>query len=602
MRVSPDGGHTYPRKGEEKLSSTPPLLPATISVYNHDAGTGRLVGADLDVARARAAGEPDPAAAVARQAGDLAAIVEKLGGRAVVDKSPNGGRHVYVLLAQPQPWRELKALAKAMSRRYSALDTGPWNGIRGQLRPPGARHKSGGCQQLVTPLDDARAAVKHPAGPGVWAGLLEEFAAELAAADPVRDLDDVPEGCERDAGGHPWLPRPDGRQPLRPDLEQIARNGIKGTRWKDRSRARMAVIASAALRGWTLTELQAQIAGGEWAGLAGLYARSREPGRMKRLLAGEWRKAITDLAGDSHLSNWHTSDSHTPRPLPPGGGYGTDDGEASGYGLIRMWATVIDIATADPARQKRWGRQAVAIRMVLLAMAQAAMISGSPVIEFGGRNLALYSGLPHRTAARAIETLRDEEDPLIDLVSRHHLDRADRYVLCVPEGYKTQAAWRRRRAGRIEALHHVWSVLGGTAAFTWLALDDDPQPASGVAADAHLSESAAGRALKLLAEYGLAEHGPRGWTRGPARLDDVAKETGATALQREREAAYGEHRDDWHRKIASWQPPPERTIPEDPDPPLPLAARLAELEQRIPPDDEEAWYAADPGPPATAPA
>jgi hypothetical protein len=126
-------------------------------------------------------------------------------------------------------------------------------------------------------------------------------------------------------------------------------------------------------------------------------------------------------------------------------------------------------------------------------------------------------------------------------------------------------------------------VLGGVAAFTWLALDpEDPQPVSGVAADAHLSASAVGRALKVLAEYGLAEHGPRGWTRGPADLDDVARETGATALQREREAAYGEDRDDWHRKIASWQPPPAQTIPEDPEPPLPLAVRLAAIEQREP--------------------
>ena len=60
----------------------------------------------------------------------------------------------------------------------------------------------------------------------------------------------------------------------------------------------------------------------------------------------------------------------------------------------------------------------IAVRLVLLALGQAAMVSGSSVVEFGCRNLSLHSALSHRTVARVLQMLRDEPDPLIDLVSR----------------------------------------------------------------------------------------------------------------------------------------------------------------------------------------
>lgn len=53
----------------------------------------------------------------------------------------------------------------------------------------------------------------------------------------------------------------------------------------------MAVLCSAAARGWTLSDVQAAIDAGRWAGLAALYSRPGEPGRMTRLLAAEYRRA-----------------------------------------------------------------------------------------------------------------------------------------------------------------------------------------------------------------------------------------------------------------------------------------------------------------------
>ena len=59
--------------------------------------------------------------------------------------------------------------------------------------------------------------------------------------------------------------------------------------------------------------------------------------------------------------------------------------------------TAILCAAEDPERVKGWGRRAIAVRLVLLALGQAAMVSGSSMVEFGTRNLALHSALSHRT-------------------------------------------------------------------------------------------------------------------------------------------------------------------------------------------------------------
>jgi hypothetical protein len=97
--------------------------------------------------------------------------------------------------------------------------------------------------------------------------------------------------------------------------------------------------------------------------------------------------------------------------------------------------TMILCAAEDPERVRGWGGHAIAVRLVLLALGQAAMASGSSVVEFGTRNLALHCALSHRTVSRVLRILRDEPDPVIDLVSPRRLARADRYALRIPDRY-----------------------------------------------------------------------------------------------------------------------------------------------------------------------
>jgi hypothetical protein len=73
--------------------------------------------------------------------------------------------------------------------------------------------------------------------------------------------------------------------------------------------------------------------------------------------------------------------------------------------MIRQWATGTGCAAAGPERARRWDRRSVAIRQLLAAISQAAMVSGSSVLEFGTRNLALRSCLSQRTVSRLLRFL-----------------------------------------------------------------------------------------------------------------------------------------------------------------------------------------------------
>ena len=548
VRVSRDGGRTYPARHARPLPAEPPDQPCTVPVYDPGSATGRMLALDLDPSRGRGSG--DPAAEVSAQADAIAKLVARLGGQVLADVAPSGGRHVFVVFASPLPWLELRNVVRALALRFPAIDPAPMASLGGQISPPGARHKSGGWRVLAMPLEDARAAVERPNGPELWAGLLAELAAELQAVEqpsgevgapglaPTSELDDT---------GVPWVPRLGGRAPLGAELEHVARSGRwDRSRYAGRSEARMAVLTAAAARGWQLADVRSALASGAWRGLAQLYERPSEAGRLDRLLPAEWRKSIAFVAGEKSVRSCPTSDvSHA----PPAG----ESTISAEFGHIRRWMTAVDCAVQDPERVKRWGRRAVAVRLVLLALGQAAMVSGLSTIEFGRRNLSLYSALSDRTVSRVLRILRDDPDPLIDLVSPRRLARADRYALRIPDRYTNSVRWRRRRAGRIEAIHPAFLVLGGTAGLVYQSLGPEPARGAEVARTARLSASAAAAALRVLAEHGLAERGPGGWRRGAVALADVAESTGAADIQRERAERYRADREGWRSRLRQYQ-------------------------------------------------
>jgi hypothetical protein len=559
VRVSRDGGRTYPARHARPLPAEAPDQPCTVPVYDAGSATGRMLVLDLDPVRAAhvddGAVEDDHergAAEVARQAGTLAGLVAGLGALVLADVAPSGGRHLYVRFAAALPWLELRDLCRAIALRFPAVDPAPMASLGGQISPPGSRHKSGGWRLLSVPLAGAAAAVEHPNGPGVWNALLAEFAAELQALGTAGEQAGDALAAELDDAGVPWIPRLGGRVRLAAELDRAARTGRSPGR--GRSEARMAVLVSAAARGWRLADVLDAVSCGAWKGFPGLYHRASEPGRMGRLLPAEWRKAVAFAGGSENPRNWLTSDvNHAPRIEP---------GDAAEFGFIRQWATGTGCAAADPERVRSWGRRSVAIRQLLAAIGQAAMVSGSCVLEFGTRNLSLHSGLSQRTVSRLLRFLYEEPDPLLDVVNRGRMARADRFALRIPDRHADSVRWRRRRAGRLDGVHPAFLALGGAAFLIHQALDVTEARSAEVARAARLSPSATSSALRVLAGHGLAERGRGGWKRGPANLGAVAASTGAADLQRERAERYKQDRASWRARLAQYQGARHRPVNE----------------------------------------
>jgi hypothetical protein len=81
VRISRDGGRTYPARHARPLPAGPPGQPCTVPVYDPGTGTGRILALDLDPSRGRSPG--DRAAQVSAQADAIAGLIARLGCRCV---------------------------------------------------------------------------------------------------------------------------------------------------------------------------------------------------------------------------------------------------------------------------------------------------------------------------------------------------------------------------------------------------------------------------------------------------------------------------------------------------------------------------------------
>ncbi|WP_433358550.1 hypothetical protein [Streptosporangium sp. CA-115845] len=591
MRVSRDGGRSYSKRRRQRLSTTHPHQPTTISVYNPELGSGSVLVLDFDVSKAIQA--PNPVAQVRADADDCAALITRCGGRYIADVAPRGGRHLYILWATPQPWQELYLLALALRRRYPhTLDITPNSSPHGQIRPPGSRYKSinghsPGFQELSIPLPMALTALAHPNDAHVWARLQQELTAELAHSAPIRHapspdaLSDAPpsgwRSVPRDIDDEPWLPREGGRSPLRPDLAQIAVTGNydptqfdPGTATAGHA-ARVAVLNSLAARGWRLNEVRQLMQDGTWPGLASLFARYR-PSNRDSALVRDWKNAI-----DYILQQESVRDSDTRESSPPAAVTGkrvkaqicgpwplevSSENQRSllcrsvslappyhldPYQQIRTWWNAVLLAEQDAERMQGWGRAATSVRLVLRALGAAGQMTGLTAVEFGVRSLSLMTGLHYDTVAQVLRTLREENDAFIYRVETQRGERGDLYLLQLPDKYREMALWQRWRAGNIQALHPVFRLLGGgTTALVYEHLTTAPTSRNDLIRLAVLSPTTVSEALAALLQYGLAERTPQGWIRGPEDLDILADFLGAGTLVEALRDTYRQHRAQWH--------------------------------------------------------
>jgi hypothetical protein len=515
VRVSRDRGRTYPARSEEDLDpGRLPSAPAAVLLYDASAAA-RCLAADFDVARG-GQGQVDADAAA------FTALISACGGRSFADVSPNGGRHVYVVWSRPRPITELRPLMRALCGLYPSLDPTPMlNPAAGCIRPPGARHRSGGHQRLTTALPELTAVLAEPNGPAVWAGLLDRLSPDLGNDLEPHDPE-PPEvlPCTRVGAGARLSER----------LERIARTGDwEATRYASASEARQAVVTAAAAAGWALPDLAARVERGSWPGLAGLYARYTRRNR-RAALARDWRKAHAYLSRVRTASNSPTRVmSHT------GGTRGGHDlrsqqpaaGDEAEYRWIRAWWN----ATRAVERIRWADRSGLSKRLVLRALGAMGQRRGTRIVDVGRRSLALACGLDDSTVGAVLRALREEPDPVIELLEPGTGERADRYVLRIPEAGLHAAAWRAWRPGRIEAIPAVFRELGAARALVYESLTEAPLPRRGVSHAAALPAGTVDEALRVLAEHGLAEKVPgQGWRRGPTAPDRLAHTLGVSEL------------------------------------------------------------------------
>lgn len=102
-----------------------------------------------------------------------------------------------------------------------------------------------------------------------------------------------------------------------------------------------------------------------------------------------------------------------------------------------------------------------------------AQMRGARQLDIGRRGLALNCGLDDSTVSAVLRALREEEDPVIELLQGDRGERGDLYTLRIPDGALEAAAWKRWRPpgssactpSSAAAEAEVFAVVGLAAAF-----------------------------------------------------------------------------------------------------------------------------------------
>jgi hypothetical protein len=539
VRESRNGGHGYLRRWERPLTARLPAVPAAVPIYSA-AGDTRVLVIDLDSSR----GGAD---AVLRDAAAVRDLIGAAGGRLITDESPSGGWHLYVPFTVPVGFHQARDLALALAVRTPTMDPSPNQNLTdGLIRPPGSVHPSGGHQILHGSLTDAQhlAATGNP--PAVLTALTTLLQAELTAIS--RGAQHTPNPAIDTAE---QLPRRSGARELPADYLRIARTGTYDTtKYRSPSEARQAVLDAAVWAGLTLPAVLARIENGTWPGLSAFYTRYRHPRTRRTAILADWRKAIAYVTAQRSRKSTQTLVRKSPTSGPPShGGAPTiidqdqhrTRGTPGEYQWIRTWWTALSLLE----HTRYADRAGIGKRWVLRAMGEAAMKTGSRYVAFGTRSLSIATGMDHTTVAAHLRALREEDDPLIDLIENDRGLAGDLYTLRIPDDTAARVARIAWKAGKLHALRPAFRELGHPAAFVYEALEHTrgrPQRSFDLTDATGLSRTAVYEALETLAAWNLVESRAGRWTIVPgASLHQLAEQFGCVDTVR---ALVKRHRDE----------------------------------------------------------
>ena len=493
VRLSRDGGKSYPQKHERDLTGALPTVPAAVRIFGKD-GTCAAIFLDFDSAVAGL----DWVEADVRS---VQSWLHACGARWIEDYSPNGGRHVYIPLAQRVTFSEARDLVEALGNRFRSLDKTPHqNLLHGCMRTPGSPHKRGGHQQLAMSLNLAYDIIRRPNGAAVWSTMTRDLVDEIAAVRAFRlEQSFMPEVMEAPKG----LQRT-GR--MSRAMQQMALTGLyDANRYASDSEARQAIVTGAAAAGMELTDLKRRMLQGMWPGLASFYARYAPRHRIPALKR-DWVKAVEYLqkSPTSKTAKHNARISPTSRPITQGAaiqGNPVSSNPDAEHRFIRTWRNALRLSE----HRYQASRTGLARRMVLRALGEAAHMTASRFVEFGDRSIAVATGLDHTTVGSHLRALRAENDPLLTLVERGRGTKGDLYMLTVPEEVRTAADDLSWRKGKIHALRPVFRELGLPAAFVYEVLEYSPVPlaTAEIVRMTKMSRTSVNEALEVLAAWNM---------------------------------------------------------------------------------------------------
>lgn len=503
VRISRDAGKSYPQRFERELTDGLPSKPAAVRIIGKD-GTCRAIFLDFD-------SSVDGTDRVDADVYLVTAWLHDMGARWIADYSPNGGRHIYIPLAERVPFHEAREFVEALGTRHRSLDKSPHQNLHhGCMRTPGSVHKRGGHQMLDMSLTMAYDIARRPNAKTVWARLVADLAPEIAAVRALR--------LEQEYEPSTSVDDQDAVTPVRGMSRTtlaIATHGILDTaRYDSPSEARQAVLVAAAGAGLGLLDVERRMKQGIWPGLAQFFSRYRSQHRFKAL-ERDWRKAKAFLAARSTgKNNARISSTSQPNTQPAGVTVSFALGSDFEHRFIRTWRNALALAEV----RYRDSRDGMAKRMLLRALGAAAHMTGSRYIEFGTRSLAIASGIDHTTVAAHLKALRSEIDPLVTLIESGRGTHGDLYMLTVPQPLQEAASEVSWRKGKIHALRPAFRELGIPAALLYEALEQSTTPLSTTELlDATgLGRTAASTALEVLAAWNLIVRSPaRSWALVP---------------------------------------------------------------------------------------
>lgn len=565
-----------------------PAVPAAVPIYS-SAGDTHVLVIDLDTAMGGLE-------AVQRDTAAVTELIRTAGGRVIVDESPSGGRHIYVPLAEPVGFQDARDLALAIATRTPSMDPTPNQNLTdGLIRPPGSRHHSGGHQQLLGTLTDAHQIAVTGNPSQVLRNLQRLLADELAGLARRHTTTDP------DSDADAETPRRARPRELAADYLRIATTGQYNTaRYKSPSEARQAVLTAAVWAGLTLAGVAARVENGTWPGLASFYARYR-PGTRRKALAADWRNATTWVAAQ-HVKQQAVNcvrNSPTSKPPPHGGADPQDQkrevptierarGTTAEFRWIRSWRNAVQLLehTRYP------DRAGIAVRWVLRALGEAAMKTGSRYIAFGTRSLSIATGLDHTTVAAHLRRLRDENDPLVDLIEDDRGLQGDLYQLRIPDEIADRVETLAWKPGKIHALRPVFLELGHPAAFVYEALEhaQASQRSFDLTTRTGLSRTAVYDALETLAAWNLVTLRDGRWRRNTsASLGQLAEQFGCIEKIRDRIHRHRQERAAYRRALrivdhhdaSGWLVVPDEAYMWPPDPPPEEHTLLDLLEREL---------------------